>query len=235
VSTYTHNDLVKRAAAWLTNRMNCRFVLCEVATGTGEFPDAIAWKYGYQSHMVEVKVSRADFFADRLKSFRREPEKGMGMFRWFMVPAKLITLADLEGCDGWGLLEVQGRSVKITRKAQHFKDYNRSGEICALVQGLANAQLCAPMALNDWFAHPDSAVGRTRKQRREISDRQREADLVRTCDHREPRYEHGEIVGFDQPCGTVIATGYYRCSIHGGRTRGEKRRKSWALPQEEVK
>jgi hypothetical protein len=61
---------------------------------------------------VECKSSRADFFIDRAKPFRRKPEKGMGCERFYLTPAGLLASEELP--TGWGLLELRGRTAKMT-------------------------------------------------------------------------------------------------------------------------
>jgi hypothetical protein len=74
----THAELVVRAIRWLRNQKGCSFVLSEqFAAGVAEQPDAIGWKYGDQSHLIECKISRSDFFADAAKPFRRNGAKGI--------------------------------------------------------------------------------------------------------------------------------------------------------------
>ena len=48
----------------------CGVVLSEQACVSGEMPDAIGWKRANHSVLVECKVTRADFLADRGKPFR---------------------------------------------------------------------------------------------------------------------------------------------------------------------
>jgi len=104
----THEKLVARAVAWL-RRYRCGVVLSEQSCASGETPDAIGWKRACHSVVVECKISRADFLADREKPFRCKPEKGMGCERYYLAPAGLIEAGELPV--GWGLLELRGREV----------------------------------------------------------------------------------------------------------------------------
>ena len=104
----THEKLVERAVAWLRS-YGCGVVLSEQSCASGETPDAIGWKRGSHSVVIECKISRADFLADREKPFRRKPEKGMGCERFYLTPAGLIWRNELPA--GWGLLELRGREV----------------------------------------------------------------------------------------------------------------------------
>lgn len=104
----SHEKLVKAAVAWL-RRYGCGVVLSEQSCASGETPDAIGWKRASHSVVVECKMSRADFLADREKSFRMKPEKGMGCERFYLAPAGLIAANEVP--PGWGLLEFRGREV----------------------------------------------------------------------------------------------------------------------------
>ncbi|HEY4052192.1 MAG TPA: hypothetical protein VGL74_00520 [Terriglobales bacterium] len=104
----THERLVARAVSWLRS-YGCGVVLSEQSCASGETPDAIGWKRGCHSVVVECKVSRADFLSDRVKAFRQKPETGMGCERFYLAPAGLLRPDELP--PGWGLLELRGREV----------------------------------------------------------------------------------------------------------------------------
>jgi len=97
------------AVKWL-RRYRCGVVLSEQACVSGEMPDAIGWKKACHSVLVESKVSRADFLADRSKLFRLKPEIGVGCERYYVAPRGLIRVEELPA--GWGLLEVCGREME---------------------------------------------------------------------------------------------------------------------------
>jgi hypothetical protein len=107
----THADLVELAVKWLRGRYRCGIVLSEQACCTGEVPDVIGWKGRCRSVVVECKVTRADFLADRGKPWRQNSETAVGCERFYMAPAGLIAAAELPA--GWGLLAVRGRKVEI--------------------------------------------------------------------------------------------------------------------------
>jgi hypothetical protein len=98
----THAQLVEKAVRWLRS-YRCGVVLSEQACVSGEMPDAIGWKRACHSVLVECKVTRADFLADRGKPFRLKPEQGVGCERFYFVPAGLLRREELP--EGWGLLE----------------------------------------------------------------------------------------------------------------------------------
>ena len=97
------------AVRWL-RRYRCGVVLSEQSCVSGEMPDAIGWKKACHSVLVESKVSRGDFLADRDKRFRQKPEMGVGCERYYLAPRGLIRIVELPM--GWGLLEVWGREIE---------------------------------------------------------------------------------------------------------------------------
>jgi hypothetical protein len=110
----THGQLVERAVRWL-RWYRCGVVLSEQACVSGEMPDAIGWKQKCHSVLVECKVTRGDFLADRAKPFRLKPEKGVGCERFYLVPADMIAREELP--DGWGLLELRRGRVEMLQAA----------------------------------------------------------------------------------------------------------------------
>jgi hypothetical protein len=114
--TWTHAELCAIAVKWLkrpnsNNGHGCHVAVSEVRSGwTGEIPDAIGFRQsGYApsdgSVVVEVKVSRSDFLADRKKPHRIEG--GLGNWRYFMCPEGMIQPDELP--EGWGLLWINKR------------------------------------------------------------------------------------------------------------------------------
>jgi len=108
----THEQLVERAVRWLRS-YRCGVVLSEQACVSGEMPDAIGWKKASHSVLVECKISRADFLADRDKPFRLKPEKGVGSERFYLTPPNLIRIEELPV--GWGLLECRRDRIEMMR------------------------------------------------------------------------------------------------------------------------
>jgi hypothetical protein len=110
----THEKLVGRAVTWL-RKYGCGVVLSEQSCASGETPDAIGWKRACHSVVIECKISRADFLADRDKPFRQKSEKGMGCERFYLASTGLISAHELP--TGWGLLELRGREVSVAAPA----------------------------------------------------------------------------------------------------------------------
>lgn len=115
----THAQLVAKAVAWLRS-YRCGVVLSEQACASGEMPDAIGWKKASHSVLVECKISRADFLADRGKPFRQKPEAGVGCERFYLAPQGMIGVEEVP--PGWGLLECRDRKIEILRRsAKNFR------------------------------------------------------------------------------------------------------------------
>jgi hypothetical protein len=127
----THSDLVELAKRWLQSK--CGVVITEIAT-TGEEPDAIGWQ-GSHSLLIECKASRADFLADKQKSFRRQSERGIGLARYFLAPAGMIAVDELP--EKWGLLETNdGQRAQVVKASSHFADTNHRHEITILLSAM---------------------------------------------------------------------------------------------------
>lgn len=110
----THQQLVRLAEQWLRSRYRCGIVLSEQSCAGGETPDVIGWKGRCRSVVIECKISRADFLADREKPFRKNPELAMGCERFYLAPQGLIRADELPA--KWGLLESKGHEVRMRVK-----------------------------------------------------------------------------------------------------------------------
>jgi hypothetical protein len=158
-----HDELVKRAIRWL-RIVGCRAVAAEFPMYGGEIPDAIGWQGTGWSIMVECKVSRADFHADKRKRWRREG-RGVGQERWYLCPPGILHVEDVEPL-GWGLLyclpnglrkvHVPAKSavVKRSRERRTFDEKIRRREIRGLVALVRRAQIKG----FDWRWGPNNSI-----------------------------------------------------------------------------
>jgi hypothetical protein len=110
----THGKLVEMAESWL-RRQRCGVVLSEQGCSSGEMPDAIGWKGKNHSIVVECKMSRADFLAERGKPWRQNAEIALGCERYYAAPKGMLKVAELP--EGWGLLEASGRTLTVVKKS----------------------------------------------------------------------------------------------------------------------
>jgi hypothetical protein len=115
---FTHQDLCSLAVNWLQRAPGRSGPACQVAFSeakggwNGEIPDAIGFRTAAEdegSVVVEVKVSRGDYLADRAKAHRRDGALAMGLYRYFMAPEGIISVQELP--QHWGLVEVSHRGV----------------------------------------------------------------------------------------------------------------------------
>lgn len=138
----THNELVEIARRWLKAR--CNVVITEMAGGHEE-ADAIGWKSGVPI-LIECKASKVDFLGDRYKSFRRDPVTGLGYQRYYLTPPGLLNPDELP--EKWGLLEPQGKRVRVRKKPEHFLKYNRGREIEMLLSALRRVGSNCPQGIS---------------------------------------------------------------------------------------
>lgn len=120
----THDDLVERAVKWLKNpskhKSGCGVAVPELVSYASESPDAIGWYGGNGSHLIECKVSRSDFLADKKKIHRHGP--CAGQYRWYLCPPSLIKPEETP--ETWGLLYCHADRITVEKIAD--QNPNRS-------------------------------------------------------------------------------------------------------------
>jgi len=158
----THAQLVERAVRWLRG-YRCGVVLSEQACVSGEMPDAIGWKRANHSVLVECKVTRADFLADRVKPFRLKPEKGVGSERFYITPMGLVKVEELPA--GWGLLECRrGRIEMLQASAKNLRTAVGFGyEMNLLLASLRRVEVrIEPQSITDFLKWKNRMAGYNR-------------------------------------------------------------------------
>lgn len=134
-TSFSHSQLCKLALNWLKRPQSrgghgCKVAIDECRTGWGgEIPDALGYRYDGSyldgTVLVECKVSRADFLADKGKPHRQAG--GVGNWRYFMAPEGIISVHELP--DKWGLVEVNQRGhMKTAVGAFTVKSYTERRE-----------------------------------------------------------------------------------------------------------
>lgn len=106
----THAALVELAYGWVLRRTPCGFAFKELVSLAGEIPDVIGFGSRDYSVIVECKVSRADFFADRKKRFRIPGALSCGRFRFYACPDGMVKVDEVP--QGWGLLYAKGTRIR---------------------------------------------------------------------------------------------------------------------------
>jgi hypothetical protein len=148
----THSDLVACAVSWLSKpyapskgeggHTACAVVIGELVSSSLEIPDAIGWHSGLTT-LVECKVSRSDFFADRKKWFRSQPEMGLGFHRYYMAPKGLIKEEELP--DGWGLIEVSDKlKTRVIKASSRWTQRRIEAEVYLLLSLLRRLDIKDP-------------------------------------------------------------------------------------------
>lgn len=129
-----HRELCELGAKFLkrsasNNGHGCHFAIVEPSV-YGENPDVFGVRHGIISPpktignmayiggydvgtvVIEVKTSRSDFLRDKDKKHRSSESLGLGKWRYYLCPEKVIKVEDLP--EKWGLLWVtKNGSIKI--------------------------------------------------------------------------------------------------------------------------
>ena len=96
-----HSDLVGISCK-IARKLGFPLVIPEAKSTVDEIPDVIAFRGGGDSLVIECKVSRSDFLADKEKPFRKEPCLGMGMYRVYVATENVLKPGELSLLpEGW--------------------------------------------------------------------------------------------------------------------------------------
>jgi hypothetical protein len=136
----THNELVKKSAAWLRDEMRCPIVVTGFTPYAGESPDVMGFFDGGDSIMIECKTSRADFNTDRNKVFRRIPKNGMGDYRYLAIANDILRDYD-EIYDKWGVIIFSDDSFEVTSQAKKIKSLRKDVEVSYMVGAIRNSAI----------------------------------------------------------------------------------------------
>lgn len=134
----THKELVRKMSHWLQYSRRCPVVLSELATQHCETPDVIGFHGAGDSILIECKVTRSDFLADKHKIFRRVEETGVGDVRYFAAPPGVIEVDDLP--EGWGLMHVHDHQMRTEREPTR-KPSNKRAEVVMLMSAIRRLEI----------------------------------------------------------------------------------------------
>jgi len=113
---------VKQAKKWLEkahgNKFACGVVLAEFSCVLSEIPDVIGFS-AYRSILIECKVSRADFKADKYKPCRKHVKK-LGNLRYYLTLPHVACPEDID--NGWGLLYATDKRIIEVKESEYFSD-----------------------------------------------------------------------------------------------------------------
>jgi len=131
----THKELVDLSHKFVLKRFSCGFAVKELKTTINEIVDVLGFGAWNHSVLIEVKVSRQDFLKDKHKPFRKNPEQGVGKYRFYCCPKEIVKIEELP--QGWGLIYEDNHKLEVvfnpysTLKGNIFKnglEYNKDAE-----------------------------------------------------------------------------------------------------------
>jgi hypothetical protein len=116
-SSISHRELCLAGAKYIKNHgvtkwQKPTYVVCELER-VGESPDIFGFGLSC-TQLIEVKVSRLDFIADKNKYWRKNPSKGIGQLRAYLCPVGVIKLNELP--KDWGLLYYERGKILVVRE-----------------------------------------------------------------------------------------------------------------------
>jgi hypothetical protein len=90
------------------------YVVCELER-VGESPDIFGFGLAC-TQLIEVKVSRSDFLADKKKYWRQNQTKGLGQLRAYLCPKGIINANELP--EKWGLFYYENGKIEIIKEPE---------------------------------------------------------------------------------------------------------------------
>lgn len=127
--------------------------MAELVTLNRETPDVLAFRPGGASLLIEVKVFRSDFLADKKKSFRRREEQGMGNYRYYAAPKGLLVAEEMP--EGWGLIEIAERHVTEIKGAD-WKEADKGAEVCVLMSAIRRLEISTAVFVREEVSEEES-------------------------------------------------------------------------------
>ena len=130
-----HRELCLFAGKWLRRNHfrppTCPYVAIELVTANPETPDVFGWNY-WTSVLIEVKVSRSDFLADKRKPFRLFAEDGLGEHRYYCCPKGLIKPDEVP--QYWGLIYEEDGTISVIKEVERQPaNYRAEMTICTSI------------------------------------------------------------------------------------------------------
>lgn len=108
----THDEIGVLAAKKLKGMGYITALSNITGAAISEKPDALGINSGGESFLVEVKVSRSDFLADKKKP-HRTADKAIGNYRAYLTPKGLLSPDEIPY--GWQLWEVHGKTKPVIK------------------------------------------------------------------------------------------------------------------------
>ena len=118
---YSRKVLKRSGMMW-----KCGITFAELSTAISETPDVLGFYSGGAS-LIEAKASRSDFLGDKKKPFRKNPEMGMGNYRFYACPTGLIKEEELP--NKWGLIYVSTKGRCTVKKKPEWQESRTRAEL----------------------------------------------------------------------------------------------------------
>ena len=129
-----HYELCKKGAEFM-RKMEfgaIKYIAVEIVTQGMECTDVYGTT-GWDSTIIEVKTSRADFKKDAKKKSRLEQFKkySVGNYRYYLAPKGIINVNEIG--ENWGLLEwdIVTDTISMIKKAE-YRECNNMGDLTIL-------------------------------------------------------------------------------------------------------
>lgn len=175
--------MVRQARNWLwsltpsADRIRPSVICTEVSSSrSAENPDVFGIAPNGITYLIECKVSRADFLADKTKP-HRNAALHLGCYRWFCAPSGIIQTHELP--QGWGLLQIVNSKLVQRLEPVRRSDVDKEAELSILVSVLQNV----------WRGGRVRGVGMRAYSRTRSADRWVwETPLAAQLDERYPRF-----------------------------------------------
>lgn len=129
-----HYKLCCLGAKWMQKQVygSYKYIAVELVCIGAENPDVWGTN-GYNSMLIEVKTSRADFLKDKKKFARQEQNSkyATGNFRYYLAPDGIIDISEVP--DDWGLItyNTETEELNTVKYAKEIKTENH-GELAIL-------------------------------------------------------------------------------------------------------
>ncbi|MFS2025190.1 adenylosuccinate synthase [Massilia sp. CT11-137] len=184
--SFSHQELCSLAVNWLQRAPRRSGPACQVAFSeakggwNGEIPDAIGFRTAAEdegSVVVEVKVSRSDYLADRAKAHRQDGALGMGLYRYYMAPEGIISVQELP--QGWGLVEVS--SKRVLRVLAGHVTVKRADQAAWRHERALNREWLLLASMLSRVGNVEALHTELKKANNERSRLARELDALRAC------------------------------------------------------
>lgn len=128
VKELTHDEIALVASKRLKDMGYIATLANVTSASAGEQPDALGVNSAGMTFLVEAKVSRSDFLADKKKPWRKEGMAALGNYRAFITPKGLLKPEEIPY--GWQLWEVHGKNKPMVKVIKGLVKETKKDGLC---------------------------------------------------------------------------------------------------------